>query len=143
MRGTAIVLAAVAALVTWRVIRLPAPVAVTVPPAPSSEISRMWYGDPEIVTRIAQYEMAYRMQTSAPEAARPRAACHAEQDQDSQNTQCAPSLRRLFRAVPTPFQPRDQTTDPDDRMAQTTRPTNRPTGPESFPSRQSMSGALS
>src|SRR5947209_9010335 len=25
------------------------------------------YGDPEIATRIAQYEMAYRMQTSVPE----------------------------------------------------------------------------
>ncbi|HYR58096.1 MAG TPA: DUF1501 domain-containing protein, partial [Chthoniobacteraceae bacterium] len=32
-----------------------------------NEINRDAYGDPEIATRIAQYEMAYRMQTSVPE----------------------------------------------------------------------------
>jgi hypothetical protein len=32
-----------------------------------NHIKREWYGDPEIDTRIAQYEMAFRMQTSVPE----------------------------------------------------------------------------
>jgi hypothetical protein len=32
-----------------------------------NEIKRQDFGDPEIATRIAQYEMAYRMQTSVPE----------------------------------------------------------------------------
>jgi hypothetical protein len=32
-----------------------------------NEIKHQAYGDPEIETRIAQYEMAYRMQTSVPE----------------------------------------------------------------------------
>jgi hypothetical protein len=32
-----------------------------------NQISMQDFGDPEIVTRIAQYEMAYRMQTSVPE----------------------------------------------------------------------------
>jgi hypothetical protein len=32
-----------------------------------NEIKREDFGDPEIATRIAQYEMAYRMQTSVPE----------------------------------------------------------------------------
>jgi hypothetical protein len=32
-----------------------------------NEIASQTYGDPEIETRIAQYEMAYRMQTSVPE----------------------------------------------------------------------------
>lgn len=32
-----------------------------------NEINRQEYGDPEIATRIAQYEMAYRMQMSVPE----------------------------------------------------------------------------
>jgi len=32
-----------------------------------NEIKREDYGDPEIATRIAQYEMAYKMQTSVPE----------------------------------------------------------------------------
>jgi hypothetical protein len=35
-----------------------------------AKLNKMWfdaYGDPEIETRIAQYEMAYRMQTSVPE----------------------------------------------------------------------------
>ncbi len=32
-----------------------------------NEISHQKFGDPEIVSRIAQYEMAYRMQTSVPE----------------------------------------------------------------------------
>ena len=32
-----------------------------------NQISLQDFGDPEIVTRIAQYEMAYRMQTSVPE----------------------------------------------------------------------------
>lgn len=32
-----------------------------------NEISMQDFGDPEIATRIAQYEMAYRMQTSVPE----------------------------------------------------------------------------
>ena len=32
-----------------------------------NELHRAEYGDPEIATRIAQYEMAYRMQTSVPE----------------------------------------------------------------------------
>jgi len=32
-----------------------------------NEIKREDFGDPEITTRIAQYEMAYRMQTSVPE----------------------------------------------------------------------------
>src|SRR5215813_9662524 len=34
-----------------------------------NEISRQDYQDPEIATRIAQYEMAYRMQSSVPELA--------------------------------------------------------------------------
>lgn len=33
-----------------------------------NNMSKGTYGDPEIETRIAQYEMAYRMQTSVPEA---------------------------------------------------------------------------
>ena len=32
-----------------------------------NELNRREYGDPEIATRIAQYEMAYRMQTGVPE----------------------------------------------------------------------------
>jgi hypothetical protein len=32
-----------------------------------NELKRQDFGDPEIATRIAQYEMAYRMQTSVPE----------------------------------------------------------------------------
>jgi len=32
-----------------------------------NELNRERFGDPEIATRIAQYEMAYRMQTSVPE----------------------------------------------------------------------------
>ena len=32
-----------------------------------NELNLDEYGDPEITTRIAQYEMAYRMQTSVPE----------------------------------------------------------------------------
>ncbi|MEY4939392.1 MAG: hypothetical protein RIQ93_1127 [Verrucomicrobiota bacterium] len=32
-----------------------------------NELKRREFGDPEIATRIAQYEMAYRMQTSVPE----------------------------------------------------------------------------
>ena len=32
-----------------------------------NELSQQQYGDPEIASRIAQYEMAFRMQTSAPE----------------------------------------------------------------------------
>jgi len=32
-----------------------------------NELSRQEFGDPEIATRIAQYEMAFRMQTSVPE----------------------------------------------------------------------------
>jgi len=34
-----------------------------------NEISRQDYQDPEIATRVAQYEMAYRMQSSVPELA--------------------------------------------------------------------------
>jgi hypothetical protein len=34
-----------------------------------NEIKHQEFGDPEILTRIAQYEMAYRMQTSVPELA--------------------------------------------------------------------------
>ncbi|MAT48154.1 MAG: sulfatase [Verrucomicrobiaceae bacterium] len=34
-----------------------------------NEMKHQDYGDPEIATRIAQYEMAYRMQTSVPELA--------------------------------------------------------------------------
>ena len=32
-----------------------------------NELKLREFGDPEIATRIAQYEMAYRMQTSVPE----------------------------------------------------------------------------
>ncbi len=32
-----------------------------------NEINEKQFGDPEIVTRIRQYEMSYRMQTSVPE----------------------------------------------------------------------------
>jgi hypothetical protein len=57
------------------------------------------FGDPEIQTRIAQYEMAFRMQTSVPELvdlskeARPRSTCMAPRCRSRAASPPAPSWR--------------------------------------------------
>ncbi len=104
-------------------------------------------GDPEIKTRIAQYEMAYRMQTLGPRADRPRRRSRAdvidlvrrhdaEWPAASRRTACSPrrdgrARRPLRAALPPRLGPARQPAEADPRPVQGRRPGVR--GPDQRP----------